>query len=71
MNIELLTDFIHQEMSYNQDILVESFQLHNDKIHLIFTTKTKSVRLGEIVSLDRYQDWLLYRRAGKLKKLGI
>lgn len=68
MNIELLTDFIHQEMSYNQDILVESFQLHNDKIHLIFTTKTKSVL---IVSLDRYQDWLLYRRAGKLKKLGI
>lgn len=70
MTIEILNDFIHQDLSYNQDILVESFQVYDKNLHLVFVNKLKSVRgFGEIVSLERYQNWLSQRRDNKLNKL--
>lgn len=70
MTLELLTDFIQEDLRYNREIICESFSIHNKileiKVRNLFDTVTG---FGEVVELERYQNWLNKKRVKKINQI--
>ena len=64
ITLELLNDFIHEDLRYKSDIKVISYEINVNWIELQF----KDV-MGEVVKLERYYDWIYERRLNKLNKI--
>jgi hypothetical protein len=64
ISLELLNDFIHEDLRYKSDIKVVSYEINVNWIELQF----KDV-MGEVVKLERYYDWISERRLNKLNKI--
>ena len=64
INLELLTEFTHEELRYKSDIKVISYKINVNWIELQFQNV-----IGEVVKLERYYNWLNEIREKKLSKL--
>ena len=64
ITLELLNDFIHEDLRYKSDIKVVSYEINVNWIELQF----KDV-MEEVVKLERYYDWISERRLNKLNKI--
>jgi hypothetical protein len=64
INLELLTEFTHEELRYKSDIKVISYKINVNWIELQFQNV-----MGEVVKLERYYNWLNEIREKKLSKL--
>jgi hypothetical protein len=64
ISLELLNDFIHENLRYKPDIKVVSYEIKNNWIELQFQDV-----IGEVVKLERYYNWLSEKREEKISKL--
>ena len=64
ITLELLTDFIHEDLRYKSDIKVVYYKINVNWIELKFDNV-----MGEVVKLERYYDWLSEKREEKISKL--
>ena len=64
INLELLSEFTHEELRYKSDIKVISYKINVNWIELQFQNV-----MGEVVKLERYYNWLNEIREKKLSKL--
>ncbi len=64
ISLELLNNFIHEDLRYKSDIKVISYKINVNWIELQFQNV-----MGEVVKLERYYNWLNERREEKVSKL--
>ncbi len=64
ISLELLNNFIHEDLRYKSDIKVISYKINVNWIELQFQNV-----MGEVVKLERYYNWLNERREKKVSKL--
>ena len=64
ISLELLNDFIHEDLRYKSDIKVVYYKINVNWIELQFQDV-----MGEVVKLERYYDWLSEKREEKISKL--
>ena len=64
INLELLTEFTHEDLRYKSVIKVVSYRINVNWIELQFQNV-----MGEVVKLERYYDWLSEKREEKISKL--
>ena len=64
ITLELLNDFIHEDLRYKSDIKVVYYKVNVNWIELKFDNV-----MGEVVKLERYYDWLSEKREEKISKL--
>ena len=64
ITLEKLDEFTHDGLRYKPTIKVISYKIFNNWIDLSFDTGK-----GEVVSADRFYNWLNERREEKLSKL--
>lgn len=64
ISLEKLTEFTHEDLRYKPTIKVISYKIFNNWIDLSFDTGK-----GEVVSADRFYNWLNENREEKLSKL--
>ena len=64
ITLELLNDFIHEDLRYKSDIKVVYYKVNVNWIELKFDNV-----MGEVVKLERYYDWISERRLNKLNKI--
>ncbi len=64
ISLELLNNFIHEDLRYKSDIKVISYKINVNWIELQFQKV-----MGEVVKLERYYNWLNERREEKVSKL--
>ena len=64
ISLELLNDFIHEDLRYKSDIKVVYYKINVNWIELKFDNV-----MGEVVKLERYYDWLSEKREEKISKL--
>jgi hypothetical protein len=64
ISLELLNNFIHEDLGYKSDIKVISYKINFNWIELQFQNV-----MGEVVKLERYYNWLNERRKEKLSKI--
>ena len=64
ITLELLNDFIHEDLRYKSDIKVISYEINVNWIELKFDNV-----MGEVVKLERYYDWLSEKREEKINKI--
>ncbi len=57
ISLELLNNFIHEDLRYKSDIKVISYKINVNWIELQFQNV-----MGEVVKLERYYNWLNERR---------
>ena len=70
ITLELLTDFLHEHLRYNKDIICDSFAIHNKMLDIKVINLSKSVRgFGEVVKLERYYNWLSEKRDEKINQI--
>ena len=62
MNIELLTEFLHEFLRY-KDVKINSWKIYNRVIVIDFDNG-----FGEVVEIERYNKWLSFKRD---KKVGL
>ena len=64
ISLELLNDFIHEDLRYKSDIKVVYYKVNVNWIELKFDNV-----MGEVVKLERYYDWLSEKREEKINKI--
>ena len=64
MTLEKLTEFTQEDLRYRSSIKVISYKIIGNWIDLQFDSGK-----GEVVSADRFYNWLNERREEKLSKL--
>jgi hypothetical protein len=64
ISLELLNDFIHEDLRYKSDIKVVYYKINVNWIELQFQDV-----MGEVVKLERYYNWLNEKREEKISKL--
>ncbi len=64
ISLELLNDFIHENLRYKPDIKVVSYKIMDNWIELQFQDV-----IGEVVKSERYNNWLSEKREEKISKL--
>ena len=64
ISLELLTDFVHEDLRYKSDIKVVYYKINVNWIELQFQGV-----MGEVVKLERYYNWLNEKREEKISKL--
>jgi len=64
ITLELLNDFIHEDLRYKSDIKVVSYEINVNWIELQF----KDV-MGEVVKLEKYYNWLQSVREEKINQI--
>ena len=64
ITLELLNDFIHEDLRYKSDIKVVYYKINVNWIELKFDNV-----MGEVVKLERYYDWLSEKREEKINKI--
>ena len=64
ISLELLNDFIHEDLRYKSDIKVVYYKINVNWIELKFDNV-----MGEFVKLERYYDWLSEKREEKINKI--
>ena len=70
MTLELLTDFIQEDLRYNREIICESFSIHNKILEIKVRNLSDTVTgFGEVVELERYQNWLNKKRVKKINQI--
>jgi hypothetical protein len=70
INKDLITEFLHQELSYVEDIVCDSFELYRNVIDIKIRNISNTVHgFGEIVKLERYVSWLSEKRNDKLDNI--
>jgi hypothetical protein len=67
---DLITKFLHQELSYIEDIVCDSFELYGNVIDIKIRNISNTVRgFGEVVKLERYVNWLSEKRNDKIDNI--
>jgi len=64
ITLELLNDFIHEDLRYKSDIKAVYYKINVNWIELQFQDV-----MGEVVKLERYYDWLSEKREEKINKI--
>lgn len=64
ISLELLNNFIHEDLRYKSNIKVIFYKINANWIELQFQNV-----MGEVVKLDRYYNWLNERREEKVSKI--
>ena len=64
ISLELLTDFVHEDLRYKSEIKVVSYKIIGNCMELQFQDV-----MGEVVKLERYYNWISERRLNKLNKI--
>ena len=64
ISLELLNDFIHEDLRYKSDIKVVYYKINVNWIELKFDNV-----MGEVVKLERYYDWLSEKREEKINQI--
>jgi DNA-directed RNA polymerase delta subunit len=64
INLELLTEFTHEELRYKSDIKVVSYKINVNWIELQFQDV-----MGEVVKLEKYYNWLQSVREEKINQI--
>ena len=64
MTLELLTEFTHDNLRYKNGIKVISYKILNNWIDLKFDNS-----MDEVVSIDRFYNWVNKKREEKLFQL--
>ena len=64
ITLELLNDFIHEDLRYKSHIKVVSYKINVNCVELRFQDV-----MGEVVKLERYYDWLSEKREEKINKI--
>jgi len=64
INLELLTEFTHEDLRYKSVIKVVSYRINFNWIELMFDND-----MGEVVKLERYYNWLQSRRDEKINQI--
>ena len=63
MNIELLTEFLHEFLRY-KDVEINSWKIYNRVIAIDFDNG-----FGEVVEIERYNKWLSFKRDEKVDNI--
>ena len=63
MNIELLTEFLHEFLRY-KDVKINSWKIYNRVIAIDFDNG-----FGEVVEIERYNKWLSFKRDEKVDNI--
>ena len=64
INLEKLTDFTQEDLRYKSSIKVISYKIIGNWIDLQFDNGK-----GEVVSVDRFYNWINEKREEKISKL--
>ena len=64
ISLELLNDFIHEDLRYKSDIKVVYYKINVNWIELQFQDV-----MGEVVKLERYYNWLSEKRDEKINQI--
>jgi hypothetical protein len=64
ITLEKLTEFAYEELRYKYSIKVISYKILNNWIDLKFDSAK-----GEVVSVDRFYNWINEKREEKISKL--
>ncbi len=64
INLELLTEFTHEDLRYKSVIKVVSYRINVNWIDLQFQNV-----MGVVVKLERYYNWLQSRREEKINQI--
>jgi hypothetical protein len=64
INLELLSEFTHEELRYKSDIKVISYKINVNWIELQFQNV-----MGEVVKLEKYYNWLQSVREEKINQI--
>ena len=70
MTLELLTEFSHQELRRNKNIVVEKWRVSETRLHLsFFDNRDSRSGFGTLVDTSRYQNWLIDRRQDRIDQI--
>ena len=70
ITLELLNNFIHEDLRYKSDIKVLSYKINVNWIELQFDRiNTHDDVMGEVVKLERYYNWLGEKREEKINQI--
>ena len=70
ITLELLTDFIHEHLRYNKDIICDSFTIYDKMLDIKVKNLSNTVRgFGEVVKLEKYYSWLQSVREEKINQI--
>lgn len=70
ITLELLNDFIQEDLRYKSHIKVVYYKVNVNWIELQFGDADPMWKLeGELVKLGRYYDWLGKKREGKINQI--
>lgn len=64
ISLELLNDFVHEDLRYKSHIKVVYYKVNVNWIELKFDNV-----MGEVVKLERYYDWLSEKREEKINQI--
>ena len=64
INLELLTEFTHEDLRYKSVIKVVSYRINVNWIELQFQNV-----MGEVVKLERYYNWIQSVREEKINQI--
>ena len=73
MNKEIITRFLHEEMSFKENITCHNFTLNDGKNLITIELKDgyNILMFRETIKLERYNQWLREERGEKLNQLVI
>ena len=70
ITLELLTDFIHEYLRYNKDIICDSFTIYDKMLDIKVKNLSNTVRgFGEVVKLEEYYNWIQSVREEKINQI--
>jgi len=70
ITLELLTDFIHEYLRYNKDIICDSFTIYDKMLEIKVKNLSNTVRgFGGVVKLEEYYNWLQSVREEKINQI--
>lgn len=64
ITLEKLTEFTHENLGYKPKAKVNSYQIVGDWIQLNFDDN-----IGEVVSIDRFHNWINEKRDEKINQI--
>ena len=64
ITLELLNDFIHEDLRYKSSIKVISYKIIGNWMDLQFDSGK-----GEVVSVDRFNNWVNEKREEKINQI--
>ena len=70
ITLELLNNFIHEDLRYKSDIKVVFYEIIRDWIQLQFDDNVPTPHImGELVSVDRFYNWVNEKRDKKINQI--